>query len=138
MAGIGRRGRAVDDGHHAPFAALDAGHEHPGAHVDEDRERDEHDPETDERGLEVARDSGRLRAITAGMASPAANRLATICGLAPMTSAMAIVSPMARPRPSIIAPTMPPLECGSTTPRIISHRRRAEGQRAVLVVARAR
>ena len=39
-----------------------------------------------------------------------------------MTSATAIVSPIARPRPSITAPTRPPLLCGSTAPLIISHR----------------
>ena len=39
-----------------------------------------------------------------------------------MTSAAAIVSPMARPRPSRIDPTMPPWLCGQTAPLIISHR----------------
>ena len=33
-----------------------------------------------------------------------------------------MVSPIARPRPSITAPTMPPVECGNTAPRIISQR----------------
>ncbi len=66
--------------------------------------------------------SFRFLAITDGIASPWENRLATICGLAPMTRAMAIVSPNARPRPSITAPTVPPSEYGKTTPRTISHR----------------
>src|SRR6202012_3273446 len=47
-------------------------------------------------------------AMTAGMESPAANRWDVITGDDPMTSATAIVSPMARPRPSREAPTMPP------------------------------
>ena len=45
-----------------------------------------------------------------------------IVGDEPMTSAAAMVSPIARPRPSITAPTMPPAECGITAPVIISHR----------------
>ena len=40
----------------------------------------------------------------------------------PITSAAAIVSPIARPRPSSTAPTMPPWLCGQTAPRIISRR----------------
>ena len=40
----------------------------------------------------------------------------------PMTRATAIVSPMARPRPSMTAPVMPPRLQGSTAWRIISHR----------------
>jgi len=40
----------------------------------------------------------------------------------PITSAAAIVSPMARPRPSSTAPVMPPLLCGQTAPVIISRR----------------
>ena len=40
----------------------------------------------------------------------------------PITSAAAIVSPMARPRPSSTAPTMPPWLCGQTAPVIISSR----------------
>ena len=48
--------------------------------------------------------------------------LAVICAAEPMTRATAMVSPMARPRPSITAPTRPPLEWGSTAPRIISQR----------------
>ena len=67
-------------------------------------------------------DSLRLRAITDGIASPWANRFDTICGLAPMTSATAMVSPIARPSPNMTAPTIPPVEWGITTPRIISHR----------------
>ena len=45
-----------------------------------------------------------------------------ICGAEPMTSATAMVSPMARPRPSMTAPTRPPWLQGKTAPRIISHR----------------
>ena len=40
----------------------------------------------------------------------------------PMTSAAAIVSPIARPRPTRTAPTTPPWLCGQTAPRIISQR----------------
>ena len=39
-----------------------------------------------------------------------------------MTSVTAIVSPIARPRPSIEAPTIPEREYGSTAMRIISQR----------------
>ena len=39
-----------------------------------------------------------------------------------MTSVTAIVSPIARPRPSIAAPVMPEREYGSTAIRIISQR----------------
>jgi hypothetical protein len=39
-----------------------------------------------------------------------------------MTRVTAIVSPIARPRPSIDAPTMPAREYGRTAIRIISHR----------------
>ena len=39
-----------------------------------------------------------------------------------MTSATAIVSPIARPRPIITADTTPPRLCGNTEPRIISQR----------------
>ena len=40
----------------------------------------------------------------------------------PITSATAIVSPMARPRPIMTADTTPPRLCGNTAPRIISQR----------------
>ena len=39
-----------------------------------------------------------------------------------MTSAMAIVSPIARPRPIMVPATIPLRLCGNTAPRIISHR----------------
>ena len=59
---------------------------------------------------------------TAAMASPGSNRLARdLAGSEPMTRATAIVSPMARPRPSMTAPTSPPRLWGKTAPRIISH-----------------
>ena len=45
-----------------------------------------------------------------------------ISGEEPITSATAIVSPIARPSPSSTAPTTPPWLCGQTAPRIISHR----------------
>ena len=60
--------------------------------------------------------------MTDGNESPEENRLAVIAGDEPITRATAIVSPIARPRPSMTAPTMPPIECGSTAPVIISHR----------------
>ena len=53
-----------------------------------------------------------------------------------MTSATAIVSPIARPRPSITAPTMPPRTRGNTATRIISHRVAPMRERGVLVVLR--
>ncbi len=54
---------------------------------------------------------------------PESNRLATICGDAPMTSADGDRSrPSPGPDPSITAPTMPPKLWGSTAPRIISQR----------------
>src|SRR5262249_38669214 len=62
-------------------------------------------------------------AMTAGMLLPGTNRCVVITLSAePITSAAAIVSPMARPRPSSTAPTMPPLLCGQTAPWIISRR----------------
>ena len=39
-----------------------------------------------------------------------------------MMSSTAIVSPSARPRPSIVPPMMPPRPNGSTTVRIMPHR----------------
>jgi hypothetical protein len=48
--------------------------------------------------------------MTAGSESPDASTLAVIWALLPMTRATAIVSPIARPRPSITAPTRPPVE----------------------------
>ena len=52
-------------------------------------------------------------AMTAGMELPEANALSVIWPVAqPMIRATAIVSPIARPRPSMTAPTRPPLECG--------------------------
>src|SRR5262249_47674098 len=67
-------------------------------------------------------DSPNWLAMTAAMASPGAKRFAVICALAPMTRASAMVSPMARPRPSMTAPTMPPRLQGITAERIISQR----------------
>ena len=60
--------------------------------------------------------------MTDGSESPDENRFAVMVGREPITRATAIVSPIARPRPSITAPTMPPIEWGSTAPVIISHR----------------
>ena len=45
-----------------------------------------------------------------------------MCCELPMSSATAIVSPIARPRPIITADTTPPRLCGNTEPRIISQR----------------
>ena len=73
-----------------------------------------------ERSSAPASDSWRK--ICAGIVSPTPNRFSVMSGRAPMISATATVSPMARPRPSMTAPVTPPLECGSTTPRIISQR----------------
>ena len=92
-------------------------------HVDDDRDDEQHDAQADQRGPVGA---GRPRRT--GWRSPrpwrrrAGRGGAVIWGCEPMTSATAMVSPMARPRPSITAPTMPPGSHGSTAPRIISHR----------------
>ena len=59
-------------------------------------------------------------AITAGIELPGANRCDVIWAEDPITSAAAIVSPIARPSPSMTAPTTPPLLCGQTAPVIIS------------------
>src|SRR5215813_12495482 len=67
-------------------------------------------------------DSPNWLAMTAGMESPGANRWDVIVADEPITSAAAIVSPIARPRPSSTAPTTPPWLCGQTEPVIISHR----------------
>ena len=45
-----------------------------------------------------------------------------MCCELPISSATAMVSPIARPRPIMTADTMPPRLCGNTEPRIISHR----------------
>src|SRR5919199_805688 len=66
--------------------------------------------------------SPKFSAITDARVLPEANRLGVIWVAAPTVSATAMVSPMARPRPSMTAPTMPPKLCGKTAPRIISHR----------------
>src|SRR5919202_1912651 len=66
--------------------------------------------------------SPKFSAITDARVLPEANRFEVIWVAAPTVSATAIVSPIARPRPSMTAPTMPPKLCGNTAPRIISHR----------------
>src|SRR5262249_31525942 len=57
-----------------------------------------------------------------GWERPGANGCDVTVAAEPITSAAAIVSPIARPRPSSTAPTMPPLLCGQTAPWIISRR----------------
>ena len=66
-------------------------------------------------------DSPNWRTMIAGIVSPRPNTFGVICADAPITRATAMVSPMARPRPSMTAPTMPPKLCGNTAPLIISH-----------------
>ena len=67
-------------------------------------------------------DSPNWFATMLASVSPGPNRCALICWLLPMTSATAIVSPIARPKPIITADTTPPRLCGKTEPRIISQR----------------
>ena len=77
--------------------------------------------------------SPHWKAMTDGSESPDEKRLAVIVGDEPITSATAIVSPIARPRPSITAPTMPPSECGKDRAGDHLPPRRAERQRAVAI-----
>ena len=60
-------------------------------------------------------------AMTLAMVLAGANSEATICARLPMTMVTAIVSPMARPRPSMIAPRIPVRPYGNTATRTISH-----------------
>ena len=54
--------------------------------------------------------------------SPGPRMFAVIRADHPMTRAMAIVSPIARPSPIIVPATIPLRLCGNTAPRIISQR----------------
>ena len=67
-------------------------------------------------------DSPNSFAITAASVYPWANRWLPIFGALPITSTTAIVSPIARPIPSIAPPVIPGREYGRTARRIISHR----------------
>src|SRR5262249_34606625 len=51
--------------------------------------------------------SRKLLAIFDGIVAAGANKDARICAVFPITIVTAIVSPSARPSPSIVAPTMP-------------------------------
>ena len=109
-----------------------------GRDVDDDRDHEQHDGERDQRracevvGLApLVRDHGRHR--VAGR-----ERVRVIWPSEPITSAAAIVSPIARPRPSITAPTRPPLLCGQTAPRDHLPARRAERERGLLLARRRR
>jgi len=93
-----------------------------GDDVDQDGQREQLDAETDQGGTvkaprlaELVGDDRRHR-----VADP--NNAAEMRGLEPMTSAAAMVSPIARPSPSMIALTMPALLCGKTAARTISQR----------------
>ena len=74
--------------------------------------------------------------MTAAIVSPGWKRCDVICGSTPITSATAIVSPIARPRPSITAPTSPLRTRGNTATRSISQRVAPIAERGVLVVLR--
>ena len=65
-------------------------------------------PRAIERGAPQLAASPHWLAMTAGIESPGENNLAVMSGEEPITRAAAIVSPIARPRPSMTAPTMPP------------------------------
>ena len=68
--------------------------------------------------------SGKVRAMFAGivLGFSGVNSLKVMTPVAESTMATAIVSPSARPRPSIDADTMPLRPKGKTAMRIISHR----------------
>ena len=70
------------------------------------------------------------------MLSPGWKRCEVIWWLEPITSATAIVSPSARPRPSITAPTRPLRARGNTRHAEHLPARRAHRERGVLVVLR--
>ena len=61
-------------------------------------------------------------AITAASVYPCEKIVLPMSAAFPMTIVTAIVSPIARPRPSIAAPEMPAREYGSTAILIISQR----------------
>ena len=64
--------------------------------------------------------SRKLLAMTAGIVYPGVRSDAWMLGLFPTNRATAMVSPSARPSPSITAPTMPLRAYGSTAIRIVS------------------
>ncbi len=66
--------------------------------------------------------SGKLCTMIDAIESPGKNRCDVIWWLLPMSSATAIVSPIARPRPSIAAPISPLRTRGNTATRNISQR----------------
>ena len=66
--------------------------------------------------------SPKLFAMIDAVVRPGANTFAVICVVPPITSATAIVSPMARPRPSMTAPIRPDRTRGRTATRSISQR----------------
>ena len=83
--------------------------EQPRDDVDDQRDDKEHEADLDQR-MEVQRRrlaSANSLAMTADIVYCGANSDALIFGLFPMTIVTAIVSPSARPNPSITAPTMP-------------------------------
>ena len=75
-------------------------------------------------------------AMTPAIVSPDEKRCVVICALEPIVSATAIVSPIARPRPSITAPTMPARTRGNTVDAQHLPPGRAHPERRVLVVLR--
>src|SRR6266496_275118 len=72
--------------------------------------------------VNVPDDSPNCWTMTAAILLPPAKMLGVMAVAPPITRATAMVSPMARPSPSITPPTRPPKLCGKTAPLIISQR----------------
>ena len=107
-----------------------------GGEVDEDRDDEQHDTEGDQRCRGSCPSSPRTRSRSPTASnSPGEKSFSVICGFEPMTSATAIVSPIARPRPSVTAPTMPPLLCANTDAADHLPPGGAEGERGFLLAA---
>ena len=82
--------------------------EHPRDDVDDQRDDEQHQADLDERvQVEVVGASANSLARTAAIVYCGAKSDSEICGLLPITIVTAMVSPSARPKPSMIAPTMP-------------------------------
>ena len=122
--------RSGCDGHrsasrrHADAVAGDPPDEQPGDDVEGDRHDQQDEPEGDQRrGLETdrrlverRRDLGRDRLTLVEQAASGS------AGLLPMTIVTAIVSPSARPRPRMTAPTIPERAYGRTAFVTVSQR----------------
>ena len=134
IRGIGER--ASSDLDALPGAA--PAHDDRSEHVDDERHDEQREARRHQRRqaelfrfAEAERDEARdrVRRRSRGCA-------ALIVKIGLMMIATAIVSPSARPSPSIEPPMMPPRPNGRTTARIIPQRRRAERERALLLARR--